>query len=155
MDLRLVGTWRIEGVASRTGSLDVPDTAWTFHPPTPRQRSGFYAAAYVFEADGTFRIESRGDPPRQLPERGAWRLEEEDGELYLTFDGAGGPISQRVWFPSEGRMLWATSPLSRREEGGRVWLVPGAQGWVKHDRSWLVQFNLWVAFRLVREAAVR
>src|SRR5262249_32768134 len=144
----LVGTWRIEAVASRTGDYDDPNLTWTTLPPDPEKDVRLGAVAHTFRPDGTGRIGGPGVPVPP-PEQFTWRVEDEFGQLYLTLDTPLGPVSMRVWLRSDGRLIWEQNVFSRRTEGRREWLNPTAGQWV--GREWLSQFSGWAAFVLVRD----
>ena len=147
MDPRLVGTWRIEAVASRTGDYDDPNPTWTTLPPDPEKDARLGAVAHTFRADGTWQIGSPdvSSPPQQF----TWRVEDEAGQLYLTLDMPWGPVSMRIWLRSDGRLIWEQNVFSRRTDGRREWFSPTERKWV--GRDWLSQFSGWVAFVLVRD----
>ena len=148
MGSRLVGTWRIEAVASRTGDFDDPNPTWTTLPPDPEKDARLGAVAHTFRADGTGQI-GRPDVPGPPPEQFSWRVEDEAGQLYLTLDTPLGPVSMRLWLRSDGRLVWEQNVFSRRAEGRREWFNPTSGQWV--GREWLAQFRGWVAFVLVRD----
>jgi hypothetical protein len=150
VDARLVGTWRIEAVASRTGDYEDPNLTWTTVPADTEQGERLGAVAHTFRADGTGQIGNRGVPARS-PEQFTWRVEDEGGQLYLTLDSPLGPISMRVWLRPDGWLVWEQNVFSRRIEGRRVWFNPASRQWV--GREWLSQFSGWAAFVLARDAA--
>ena len=149
MDPRLVGTWRIMAVATHLGAVDEPDPTWDIDPPDPEQGRGLGAVAHTFRADGTAEIGN--GKARVPPERVPWRLEDDGGQLYLTFETPQGPVSMRVWFRPDGTLVWEQNIFSRRCEAGRVWFNPCSGQWV--GRDWLAQFSTSTAFVLARDAA--
>src|SRR5262249_1724366 len=149
MDPRLVGTWRILAVAARTGAFDEPDPTWDIIPPDPEHGRGLGAVAHPFRADGTAEFSNGKSLVRS--EQVPWRLEEDGGELYLTFDRPQGPIGMRVWFRPDGTLVWEQNIFSRRCEAGRLWFNPVSGQWVGHD--WPAQFSGATAFVLARDAA--
>jgi hypothetical protein len=148
MDVRLVGTWRIEAVATSTGDFDAPDPAWATHRPDPGQGVRLGAVAHTFRADGTGQIESSSQPARSA-ERFTWRVEKQGGQLYLTLDTPDGPVSMRVWLRPDGRLVWEQNIFSRWTEGRRVWLNLTSGEWV--GREWPSQFHGSTAFVLARD----
>jgi hypothetical protein len=150
VDSRLVGTWRIEAVAARTGDYDDPNPTWNTCPPDPEKDARLGAVAHTFRADGTGQI-GHPDTTGRPSEPFTWRVDDEGGQLYLTLDTPQGPVSMRIWLRADGRLVWEQNVLSRRTEGGRLWFDPTSQRWV--DRAWLAQFSGWVAFILARNRA--
>ena len=150
MDSRLVGTWRIEAVAGRTGDNEDPNPAWITHPPDPEKDARLGAVTHTFRADGTGQIGNR-DVLGQPAEQFIWRVEDEGGQLYLTLDTPKCPVSMRVWLRSDGRLVWEQNVFSRRTEGRREWLNLTRGQWV--GREWLSQFSGCAAFVLARDAA--
>jgi hypothetical protein len=108
MDPRLVGYWRLEGVSTLLGRPD-PDASgevWTANRASPRHRVAFRGVGYVFRADGTGQIDSRRDPPVRSPDQFTWRVETEDGRLYLVLSGPDGATGRlRFWIATDGQKL--------------------------------------------------
>jgi hypothetical protein len=150
VDSRLVGTWRIEAVAGRTGDYDDPKPTWSTCPTDPERDARLGAVAHTFRADGTGQI-GHWDATGQHSEPFTWRVEDEGGHLYLTLDTPHGPMSMRIWLRANGRLIWEQNVFSRRTEGGRLWFDPTSRRWV--DRAWLAQLSGWAAFILARDAA--
>jgi hypothetical protein len=146
----LIGTWRIEAVAGRTGDYDDPNPAWTTHPPDPEKDARLGAVEHTFRADGTGQIGNR-DVRARPSDQFIWRIDDEAGQLYLTLDTPLGPVSMRLWLRSDGRLVWEQNVFSRRAEGRREWFNPTSGQWV--GREWLSQFSGWAAFVLVRDVA--
>jgi hypothetical protein len=149
MDPRFVGTWRIVAVAARMGAFDEPDPTWDIYPPYPEHGRGLAAVAHTFRADGTAEISDGKSLVRS--EQVPWRLEEDGGELYLTFDMPQGPIGMRVWFRPDGTLVWEQNIFSRRCEAGRLWFNPVSGQWV--GRDWPAQLSGATAFVFARDAA--
>lgn len=149
MDPRLIGTWRIVAVATRMGAFDEPDPTWDIYPLDPEHGRGLAAVGHTFGAVGTAEIGNGKSLARS--EQVSWRLEDDGGELYLTFDTPHGPISIRVWFRPNGTLVWKQNIFSRRCEARRVWFNPVSGEWV--GRDWPAQFSGATAFVLSLDAA--
>jgi hypothetical protein len=150
MDSRLIGTWRIEAVAGRTGDCEDPNPTWIIHPPDPEKDPRLGEVEHMFRGDGTGQISNRA--VGALPaDQFTWRLDDEAGQLYLTLDTPVGPVSMRVWLRSDGRLVWEQNVFSRRTAGRREWFNPTSGQWV--GREWVAQFSGCAAFVLVRDGA--
>jgi hypothetical protein len=114
MDPRLVGSWHLEGVSTLVGrpDPDASDEVWKANRDSPRHRAAFRGVGYIFRADGTGQMESRRDPPLGLPEPFTWRVEPEEGRLYLVLSGPDGVTGRlRIWVRPDGeKMLWSMTP---------------------------------------------
>jgi hypothetical protein len=67
---------------------------------------------YVFRADRTGQSESRRAPPLRPPEPFTWRVEAEEGRLYVVLSGPDGATGRlRIWVRPDGqKMLWSMYP---------------------------------------------
>jgi hypothetical protein len=114
MDSPLVGSWQLEGVSTLRDrpDPDASDEVWKANRAAPQHRIAFRGVGFVFRADGTGHSESRRDPPLRAPEPFKWRVETEDGRLYLVLSDLARTIGcLRLWVSSDGqKMLWAMSP---------------------------------------------
>lgn len=101
MDLKLIGSWHLEGVSTLRDRPDpeASDEVWKPNRAAPQHRLAF-------------RVVSRRDPPLRPPESYTWRVEVEDGRQYLVLTRPAGQIGPlRLWKSRDGqKMLWAMSP---------------------------------------------
>lgn len=115
MDQRIIGSWHKEGISTLWGRPDPemsPDV-WKADRTAPTNRASFRSVGYVFRADGTGQIESRRNPPIRPPEPFTWRVESDEGHLYLvlSLSTCNDDNRFRLWIHTDGKkILWSVSP---------------------------------------------